>query len=202
VRNEAVAYAASLVAFDHGEAAPNGPDRPAREGQGQTAAGYQTPGQFAPTVTALGSEKPLAPVPAPQAPGPEGARGVTPALSPVARADELAETLADRPGTAPPTAGRSDPPGPAPQAGTPLAGLVPFDLEKLQRGADDFFALLARLGEGWADGTVATRLVPWLAAVAGAFELARLRKERSPRLAGPGDGGAAGLSTLRPGSEP
>jgi hypothetical protein len=162
---------------------------------------YQTLGQFAPTVTGMGGEKVPEPVPPPQAP--EGVRQVVGVFSPVAGSDGSVEALAAaRPVANPRASAGIDLAGPEPRAGTPLAGLVPFDLEVLERGADHFFALLTRLGEEWADGTVVTRVVPWLAAVAGAFELARLRKERSSGRAVAGDGWGAGPAVLQPGGEP
>jgi hypothetical protein len=182
---------AGWAAGDHGEAAPSGADRPALPGPALTAGVYQNPGPLAPTVTGIGAEKPPTLVPAQPTPAPVTVRrdGAMPgALARSGGSDEAVETRSE---PAPPPPGPNDLPAPAPPAGAPLAGLVPFDQELLERSADDFFALLARLGEDWDEGTVVTRLVPWLAAAVGVLELARLRRERS-----------LGPSALQPGGEP
>jgi hypothetical protein len=70
---------------------------------------------------------------------------------------------------------------------SPLAGLFPFDLNRLERGADAFFEQLANLGEDEQAACLSARLASWLVvATAVACELVRRRNARAASEAVPG----------------
>jgi hypothetical protein len=74
------------------------------------------------------------------------------------------------------------------QAGTPVAGLLPFDLPALERGVEKFFAQMESVGEDLSGSRFVLDLAPWFASGAVtivAVELARWRlaKRRDSLLA-------------------
>ncbi len=65
-----------------------------------------------------------------------------------------------------------------PSSGKVAAGMLPVDLEALERGVEQFFGQMATLGDHVSGGEAAQRLTPWLVAVAlstAALETARWR---------------------------
>jgi hypothetical protein len=67
------------------------------------------------------------------------------------------------------------------QVGTPVSGLLPFDLPALERGVEKFFAQMERLGEDPTGSRFALGLAPWCLSAAVtivAFELARCCKAK------------------------
>jgi hypothetical protein len=71
---------------------------------------------------------------------------------------------ASSPATAHPVLENEEGPPPAPEAGHPLAGVLPIDVEALQRSADAFFAQLADLAQEWHGSPVSARLGTWMMA--------------------------------------
>ena len=93
-----------------------------------------------------------------------------------------------------------------PSSGQVAAGMLPVDLAALERGVEQFFGQMARLGDHVSGSEAAQRLAPWLVAVAlstAALETARWRFWKAapgtPVLAG----NTRGFSTIHPsGTDP
>lgn len=67
----------------------------------------------------------------------------------------------------------------APSA-TPIAGLLPLDVQTLARNADRFFTRLSAVGKTWSDPRLTLEIALWSAALAaGAYELAHVRGKRT-----------------------
>jgi hypothetical protein len=85
------------------------------------------------------------------------------------------------------------------QHGAVLAGMPALDLAALQRGVQQFFARIDRLGEDLAGPRLTVRLAPWVVAVAAAnaaYELVRWQRQTRQRAA------AAELAIPSPAEEP
>jgi hypothetical protein len=67
-----------------------------------------------------------------------------------------------------------------PEAGAPLAGLLPVDLRRLEASADALFSRLANLAHSEETQRICLELAPWLVvAAAAAWEMASLSRRRS-----------------------
>jgi hypothetical protein len=169
---------------------PTGPDH--------TAAPAPTWAPRSPLTGAFAGRGPLAPASLPQPPN-------RPILPPVLTSQApLAVAIAEAPAHDPEAqqrlhealTGASEPgsvplaavePSAPPEPASPLAGMLPFDLTRLERGADAFFERLAQLGEDWETSPLSAKLAPWLvAAMAVACEIVRRRNTRSVAEPGPG----------------
>ena len=64
-------------------------------------------------------------------------------------------------------------------SGSPIADVLPIDVEAIGRSLDAFLDRLASLSQEWIDGPMIEKLTPWCMAVTVvAFEWARLRRRR------------------------
>ena len=93
-----------------------------------------------------------------------------------------------------------------PSAGQVAVGMLPVDLPALERGVEQFFGQVAKLGEHVSDFEVAQRLAPWLVAVAlstAALETARWRFWKPAAATPVLTSSTRGFSTVHPsGTDP